>query len=320
MLYCKGYANISIMNLTIFRGNYLIDNEFDQVDKFIKEFGTNSKSKSYDFKISIKRGKENNIILSEDLKELTITGPKLDDLSDPYVYIGLVQAITRFISLHSIKKGILLAHGSVASIDGNGILFGDDGASVGKTLSSLVLGLNSGEYVVDEFPFYDVTTGKSFGIGKIPIHIRSEVKETLEKGKLLSEIHSSNLAEVDAGYFKFNLEKMKIIGEIKTPIFCFVYFGDTNKIIELIDAEKVEALSYCFTAHTAKLLNPNLDRMSFIDRVDSSNFKEFDIAERDRIIRMLDMKDLIENASKSIKCYKLIVKDPLNIYDLVKDL
>lgn len=159
-----------------------IDNQFnDNLINFINKFGSlNNNNFNYDASAHILKGYERKIELSQNWESIFISGNEIDDITNPFNFIGITQAIFRFAAIHLAKRDVFLLHGSASVLNNKIICFGDDGDSTAKTLGSLEVALISNQYVADEFCFFNTKTNRIFGYNFIPIHIRSIVKKHLE--------------------------------------------------------------------------------------------------------------------------------------------
>ncbi len=95
--------------------------------------------------------------LSKDLLRLELSAPDIESLENPYNKIGLLQYFYRFAGLQLMHQNIYLMHGSAAVVNDKGIVFGDDGSSIGKTTAMIETAFDTEgkEYVGDEFVFWD---------------------------------------------------------------------------------------------------------------------------------------------------------------------
>jgi len=266
-----------------------------------------------ELKITIFKSTTRSIKLSSDLRQLKITGDNINNLTNPFNLIGVMQAIFRFTGIHSIKKKNYLLHGSASIINDNAIFFGDDGKSSAKTLSSIECALNSKQYIGDEFCFLDMNNKTIFSYSFIPLHLRPEVK------KHFVHIHkimlpNSKYQETKAGYFIEPTKLFKIITLKKLTAFIFPYFNNKEaKLQPLNNQQKKEAISVCISAHLLKLFHPRLDRMRFTTEKDSA---EPVLLEKDlmkALIKNLSLQNAISQIAKEFSCYRAYIKEPCDI-------
>jgi hypothetical protein len=297
-----------------------VDDSLTDIPEFLNGIGENDAGSTFDCLVKFNMAPENSIILSDDHKVLTICGPNINNLRNPFNYIGFLQAITRFIALHSFKRGIFLMHGSAANLDGNAIVFGDDGSSTAKTLSALEVAINSKKYIVDEFCFYDIKKNEVFSIGKIPVHLRDVVHENFKKRGLFVDVKNEYFENSSAGIFFFSNDyfKNEPIGKV-TAMFFTHFTKDKPKKIMLSGENKLDAISFCVTAQIAKLLYPDLDRMSFAAKNDTTEIKEYDQSCMTSVLKMVGGNKYIEKISEKIQCYQILIQDSRQIINLVKD-
>jgi len=123
-----------------------LKNVFKSFDNFSKSRAGISNAGT----IKICYNKSMKIKLAKDFQRLTISGPNLNDIKNHFNLIAILCFTFRFIGLHSIKKGSLLLHASAAiSKNSKAFIYGDDGQSHAKTLSSDEIALSSNKYIGD---------------------------------------------------------------------------------------------------------------------------------------------------------------------------
>ena len=267
--------------------------------------------------IKIVKNIKNSITLSLDYDNLLIGVDEKDNPRDYFNLMGVLQAIFRFVGLHSIKKGIFLIHGSASVYRGKGFCFSDDGSSIGKTLSAIELSLISNKIIGDEFCFLDVKTMEIFSYPFVPLHIRPEVEDHLDK---IHKIHfKDNFIKTRAGIFLmpnmlFNIEKSH-----KLDYFIFVYFNKEKNVCERINPVKSQiAIKNSLMSHLLKLINPSFDRMSFVERKDSSRVIAYNKKEMNRLEKDILPQGVIDLITQNIDCYKVNLKNPCNLINLLK--
>lgn len=306
---------ISIAGLVI---DVYIDHGFNNIRKFINNFKNSGiNDKNVTAVIYITKGTERTSELSRDRSTLSIVGDRIDDLTDPFNLIGITQAIFRFAAIHLAKMGVFLLHGSAAILDNRIICFGDDGNSTAKTLSSLEVALKSNQYVADEFCFIDMKTSKIFGYPFIPIHIRPAVREHLEVCYDLT-LPATNYKKTEAGDFIQPAKLFRVIsGELK--MLAYVHFSETENAMEkLSQKEAYKAFKFCIASHIAKLLHPELDRMQFAYKTDSTATKVISENVINDIIDKMFNRQSISEAVQKIPSYKLIVSQPCQIISFLR--
>jgi len=296
-----------------------VDRRFNNIEKFINNFKTlNINNRNVTAIIYISKGIKRKVELSRDWSTLSITGDKIDNLTDPFNLIGITQAIFRFAAIHLAKRGVFLLHGSAAALDSNRIIcFGDDGSSTAKTLGSLEIAFKTNRYVADEFCFINIKTCKIFGYPFIPIHIRPVVRKHLETCHNLT-LPTTNYKKLDAGDFIQPTELFRVISG-KLKMLLYVHFSETKNVLENLSQKKAcKAFKFCVASHIAKLLNPKLDRMQFVFKTDSIAAKV--ISENtinDIIEKIFDHQSILE-AIQKFPSYKLTISQPCQIVSLLK--
>ena len=202
------------------------------------------------------------INFSSDLSTMTISAAGINNLSNSFNKIGLLQAFYRFIGFHSVSMGTFLLHCSSAPYEDKSVIFGDHGKA-GKTLSSVELGLFSREYLADEFVFWDSVSGEIFSDEEIPMHLRSEVREHLSQRHQIKD--SAEFVSND--FLKFNWNERKLLSLI-----CYTTF--TKEPEQAVVLTKLQAVDYARTtlsAHAQKMFNTTLDRFQFITMTDNTS-------------------------------------------------
>lgn len=271
-------------------------------------------------KVSISESLTRSIEISDDCKQLKIAGYDIDDLTNPFNLIGIIQAIFRFIGIHSIKKDIYLLHGSASIINNNAVCFGDDGKSTAKTLSSIECALNSKQYIGDEFCFLDMNTKKIFGYSFVPLHLRPKVKKHfIHTHKMI--FPNSEYQETEAGYFIEPSKLFDVLASKKLNSFVFIYLNSQRTKLELLNnQQKKEAISVCLSAHLLKLFYPHLDRMQFVTKKDSIKSIPSERNLTKKLITRLSLQNAISQIAKDFPCYRAYIKKPCDIIDTMKSI
>jgi len=284
------------------------ENIYNLVCKFDKYHGQAK------LKIKILKSVERSVDLSKDFKQISILGSDIDDLTNPFNLIGIMQAIFRFIGIHSIEKNIFLLHGSSSVINKHALCFGDGGKNIAKTISSIECALVSKQYIGDEFCFLDMNNKKIFSYPFIPIHFRPQVK------KHFTQIHKFSLPntkyqEHKAGYFIEPKKLFKIIKSKKLFAFIFPHFHNKPVKIESLNSkQKEKAISVCVSAHILKLIYPYLDRMQFTTKTDSMKLKINNVEKlREKLIKRLSLQNSIKQIAQNFSCYDVFIKKPCDI-------
>ena len=313
---------IFILDLKI---NLEIEKKFVNIQKLLNLFqkkrrktklkGNKLKSK---LKIIIKKANKRFAKISKNKKVLTITGNNIDDLSNPFNLIGVLQALFRFIGLHSIKNNFFLLHGSAAIFNNKAVCFADDGLSTGKTLSSVETASTSKKYIGDEFCFLD-QNGLISSYPFIPIHIRLDVANYFKKNsEINNSIKKSN--KTKAGYFINPKDNFEIIKSKKLSAFIFVHFDKRKKpsFKKLNKYESRQAVSNCVLSHMVKLFNPRMDRMRFSEEKDLTKRVNYNKKTFDSIKTTLKLNGSIENIVKQTTCYRFYISSPKDIVKFLK--
>lgn len=169
------------------------------------------------------------------------------DWSNPESQILLHQAIYRIFAL--VNKDFFIMHAS-ATVTPKGltIAFGDDGKSVGKTTCAFEVARQSGKFIADEFLLY--RRGIVFANGEYPIHFKEGAREFFEyMGR-------------DFTNWIYPSKEFEIVDDSSLDAIVCPVLAKTNKIVKLSGeaADKARRITAC--AHIAKLLHPELDRVS----------------------------------------------------------
>lgn len=304
---------IKIANTPIeFQIDTQFKNIFDLISDFDKYTGQTALS------ISISKSRLRSVELSKNFKQISITGKDIDDLTDPFNSIGIMQAIFRFVGIHSITKNIYLLHGSSSIINKKAFCFGDDGKNIGKTISSFECALNSKQYIGDEFCFLDINNKKIFSYPCIPIHLRTKVKKHFVQIHKLS-LPNTKYQENDSGYFIEPQKLFKVIKSKKLTAFIFPHFyNGRTKIVRLKIQQAETAIETCISAHLSKLLYPYLDRMQFAQKTDSVNINPQDNKKiQPLVMKKFSLQNSISRIAKGFPCYEIYIKKPYDIVDAI---
>ncbi|MDD5013031.1 MAG: hypothetical protein PHD93_01365 [Candidatus Pacebacteria bacterium] len=293
-----------------------IDDDLRLIIEILKNFKICRKHNK-SLNIKIKKNIKNSITLSSDYNDLLIG---IDEKDSPYDYfnlMGVLQAIFRFIGLHSVKNDVFLIHGSASVYKGKGFCFSDDGSSVGKTLSAIELSLVSNKIIGDEFCFLNVKTMEIFSYPFIPLHIRPEVEDHLDK---IHKIHfKENFIKTKAGIFLMPKALFDVEKRCKLDYFVFVHFNKEKNICEKMNQVKSQiAIKNSLLSHLLKLINPSLDRMNFIDKKDSSRMVTYNYEEMERLEKDIIPQGIIDLIIQNINCYKVNLKNPCNLIDVLQ--
>lgn len=256
--------------------------------------------------------------LSKNLKRISITGKDIDDLTDPFNSIGVMQAIFRFVGIHSIANNIYLLHGSSSIINKKAFCFGDDGKNIGKTITSFECALNSKQYIGDEFCFLDMDNKTIFSYSCIPIHLRPEVKKHFVHIHKLSLLNTK-YQESNSGYFVEPSKLFRVIKSKRLTAFIFPHFySKETKVIRLEIRQAEAAIETCVSAHLSKLLYPYLDRMRFAQKTDSAKINLQSNKEiKHFVVRKFSLQNSISQIAKDFPCYKIYIKKPCDITNAI---
>lgn len=290
-----------------------IDDDFVNIVRFLYEFkSTKPMDLNYLPEVNISSQQNRIVELSQDWKSLFIKGNDIDDLTDPFNLIGIVQAIFRFSAIHLAKTGVVLLHGSAASLKDKIICFGDDSSSSAKSLSSLELALVSNKYVADEFCFFDVRRNKIFGYSQIPIHIRLDEKKHIASNHEVLLPSSSSSHSIAGDFIMPN--RLFSLTTGKLDIISYVHFSDSENRIERLRWNDAKySFEYCMASHIAKLLYPELDRMGFASMTDVADHKIINHDIINEIVKKTDSEQNVLDALKIITSYKHIVTTPCDV-------
>jgi len=283
-----------------------LEDDLENIGKYLNTyFGTNTPT-AMSANVNIYNSDLWKTSISADKRSLSICGKDIDNISDPYNLIGVLASIIRFGGIYSIENGSYLLHGSSALYQGETFLFGDDGSSIAKTLSTIECCLVSKEFIGDEFIFFRPDSRDIFGYDFIPIHIRPRCINHL------NSIHGTNYI-ADGNYGKFMSNKdmgFKYKERSKLGCFIFVHFGDKNKSVELKSNEKLNAIETTIASPLLKLIHPEFDRMSFSSKKDSCSIIE--MKDTKRIIDDFNMREGVEKVLE-IPAYSVYLRQPCDI-------
>lgn len=268
--------------------------------------------------ISISKSQIRSIKLSKTLKQISIAGKDIDNLADPFNSIGIMQAIFRFIGIHSLTKNIYLLHGSSSIVNKKAFCFGDDGKNIGKTISSFECALNSKQYIGDEFCYLDMNSKKIFSYSCIPIHLRTKVKKHFSQIHKLS-LPNTRFQENNSGYFVEPKKLFRVIKSKKLTAFVFPHFhSGKTKIMKLEFQQAKTAIEACISAHLSKLLFPYLDRMQFVQKTDSTTVRNQNNEKIKRLmIKKFSLQNSISRMAKDFSCYKIYIKKPCDVINAI---
>lgn len=270
------------------------------------------KKKNVNGVIKLRIGKQRQINLNRELKLLELITSDIKNLNNPFVKIGLLQALFRFANFCTQNKPYLLLHGSAASINNNkSILFGDNGKNLGKTSAAVELGLLSKKFIIDEFSFYDVEKNQILGYKWAPIHLRKDLIKHLNlKHKFNFETEECLVTPSKLG---FKLPKENQLSMIIYPDYQPTKKAKLKHLTKQEARKEVKILS---ASHMVKFLNPQFDRMSWIRQDDFSD-KTFNIREHCYQVAKKNAPYL-EQINQKINSYEIIYNDFCQIPALVK--
>ncbi len=259
--------NIKIANINL---HVCIQSELTNIYNLFSLF-SKSKTINAQAKINIFNGRKNNISFPKDMTVLTIRGRDINNLQDPFNLIGILQATFRFVAFHSCKNGVLLLHGSSSVYRKKAICFLDDNNGSIKSASSIECALISGEYLGDEFCFLDTKSMTIFSYKLIPIHFRPIVEEHVRKNHGVN-IHKGAYGISPAGYFVYPDSLFTVKESAELGAFVYIKLADSYTHSRFVRSKKQikELMFASLGTHMLKLLSPNLDRMNFCERSDTS--------------------------------------------------
>jgi len=269
------------------------------------------KKQKVDGILKLKKGKQRQINLNRKLKLLELVAPDIENLSNPFVKIGLLQGLFRFANFCTQDKPYLLLHGSTVAMDDNkSILFGDNGRNLGKTSVAVEFGLLSRKFIIDEFSFYDVENNQVFGYKWAPIHLREQLV------KHLNSKHNFNFKTkvclVKPSKLGFELPEENQLSMIIYPD----YQPNKKARIKYLSKKKAyKNLEILSTSQLVKFLHPHFDRMSWFNQSDVD--KIFDI--REFCHRMAKKFSFyIEQVNQKVSSYEVAYNSLCQIPNLVK--
>ena len=298
-----------------------IDPSFRNITRFISRFPAPSReAPPASIRIEIARRSQRLVEISHQHRKLSIAGPDIDNLSDPFNTIGIAQALFRFVGIYAARRGILLFHASAAFWGKKVFCFGDDGASTAKTLSSVECALTSRHYLADEFCFFDLSSNRAFGYPFVPLHIRPIVKEHLVANHGM-RLPPTDFKEDKAGYFQESGKMFRTTPSGKLGALVFVHFGkEKERIRPLYAKEKRVAIARLILAHPLKLFYPQLDRMQFVSTADSTKKIVYDARLVSSFTKKLLLADKIDALARNVPAYKFYISSPCQVQKLLSRL
>jgi hypothetical protein len=173
------------------------------------------------------------------------------------IVIGFLQALYRFVSISYIinNDSIHLLHGcAVASPEGEGIAILDDGNGTGKSSLMAAMCLQGYLLVADEFTFWNSANLRSQPLSRSPVHLRPDVASHLlpNSNKILGKLLEPN------SVFEIASEPTR------TGVFLFPRAASTFALSRLSKKDLLERIGKSAGDHLKKLVNPELDRVSFL--------------------------------------------------------
>ena len=240
-------------------------------------------------------------------------------MSNPFNLIGIIQAIFRFVGIHSIKKNIYLLHGSAVIINNKAFFFGDDGKNIGKTIASIECALESNQYIADEFCFLNMNTQEIFSYPFVPIHFRPDVKKHFVE-KHGTVFPKSHYKETEAGYFIEPSRLFNIISSKKLEAFIFIHFYKKKGVQILNQKQSQRSIKICLVSHLLKLFYPHLDRMQLTKRKDTEKIVNYNSKMLNNLLDKLSLKKTVDQIKKVFPCYRIHTDNPCNIIRIIKSI
>lgn len=217
------------------------------------------------------------------------------DWNRPDGIIFFHQSIYRLFSL--VNPDYQILHGSaIVTPSGKAIVFGDDGKSIGKTTCAYEVARHSKKWIADEFVLHH--KGRIYANGEYPLHFKNGAKEYFRW--LKKDFHH---------WVYPKKEKWKIVDEAKLDaIICPVLSGK-NEIRLLKFREADNARRTTAFAHMAKLIDPELDRLSIF-----TGKNEQELAIKD----LRDLAHMLKKFKSRVPIYELQFKHSRYIIPLLK--
>lgn len=178
-----------------------------------------------------------------------INGLPLTNIQKVKLYQMLYRGMTHDSSTY------FLLHGSTAiTKSGKCILFGDGVDCIGKTSTSLFVGLDSGRYVADEYSVYNDLTGTLYGNPSMLIFVRNKMK-----GILPIDIKWSNQPETSFLPSDIGLK----VESAKLDMIVSPHLGNRLELVEETNPiRKMRKMAITSTAHRLKFTDNSLDRVN----------------------------------------------------------
>lgn len=287
------------------------ESNFADFDKFVNQFPIYSSFQEITKKVPVIKicaSLRRDFTLSGDNLLLTINIPKDSFFTLAVNQMFMYQFIFRFWALNYFSKGYLLLHGSTSVTgDGRTVLFGDMAGNMGKTLSLVEMSLRSLEDVMDEFTFYETEHNSVHGLSFVPLHLRLEVR---------NHLRSCHNIKVDKDFVLASDLGIQNKLSSQLDLICYTVFGQETKITELKGKEKIQAFSTCATAHVSKLLNPRLDRLSFLANADSAS----QVIPPPAGSILAGIEKVAERVTKTIPSFCLQINNPCQIPEFVNQI
>ena len=222
-------------------------------------------------------------------------------LKDKLLLLSIFQVMYRFFDAENSSYKVLHASAAISN-EGNTILFGDDGKdSIGKTFCSLLLASKSSLYISDEYCLINPLTNSIFGNASIPINLKGETAKFFKDSGLKS-FNNERIIFAD-DYFRESTEST--IDFIVIP-----YMNSDKSKIEVPDSDETRYLyKSTMFGHNAKLLNPELDKVSLLtskDTVDPINMSA----------ALASYPDI----NLKIPLVKMYIKEPKDTFEMLEDI
>lgn len=217
------------------------------------------------------------------------------DWNKPDSLIYFHQSIYRLFSL--VNSDYQVLHGSATVTPrGKVLIFGDDGKSIGKTTCAFEVARHSKRWIADEFVLHH--KGRIYANGEYPLHFKNGAKEYFKW--LKKDFH----------YWVYPKKQgWKIINSAKLDAIVCPTLSGKNELRLLRFGAADRARRTTAFAHTAKLIDPSLDRLSIFT---GKNDQELAIKD------LTDLAGLLKRFKSRVPIYELQFKHSRYIIPLLK--
>lgn len=222
--------------------------------------GEGSNFGNADFRIDIEHSKNFGILLPSN-KNLVILLP-VNKLSFSLVENDLLLGTSLATSMFNLETagGWMLGHGSAIAIDKDGVMFADDGGSIGKTTLALLFACKRAKFICDEYVFVnrDLLINPSI----VPVTLREDAVNFFRNwDERFTQLQLQKINLEPADFYFLSPEKLwGFPPSVRLSKIVFPHRAKKFFIKRLRRSEFSKKISFCFSAHIAKFLFPKLKK------------------------------------------------------------